>query len=112
MYTTTLAAVREKSRAPIRPAKLSLPNLRFPGPPIFGGIYGGEGGGVVVVVGGRLFKIVKFRCRNSPKNIFGSEMLEKPICQVPVARGEKFVEKFFPKDLGNKKVCHNSWPPF
>ncbi len=31
MYTTTLAAVREKARA--NPAKLSLPNLRFPGAP-------------------------------------------------------------------------------
>ncbi len=43
MYTTTLAAVTENPRAPIRPAKLSLPNLRFPGAPFFGGIYGGKG---------------------------------------------------------------------
>jgi hypothetical protein len=43
MYTTTLAAVRENPRAQIRPAKLSLPNLRFPGAPFFGGIYGGKG---------------------------------------------------------------------
>ena len=76
---------------------------------------GGKGGGVVVVIGGRLFKIVKFMYPDagiSKKNIFGSEMLEKHIFQVPVARGENPVEKNFPKNLGDKKVCHNPWPLF
>ena len=43
MYTTTLAAVREKARARIRPAKLSLPNLRFPAPPFLEESTGGRG---------------------------------------------------------------------
>ncbi len=43
MYTTTLAAVREKPRAQIRPAKSSLPNLRFPGPPFWRNLRGGRG---------------------------------------------------------------------
>ena len=67
----------------------------------------------VVVVGGRLFKIAKFTSPDagiSKKN--GSEMLEKHMSQVPVARGGNPVQKPFPKDLGNKKVCHNSWPLF
>ncbi len=64
----------------------------------------------MVVVGARLFKIVKFMSPDagiSKKNILGSEMLEKHIFQVPVARGGNPGEKTFPKDLGNKKVCHN-----
>ena len=104
---------REGKPARANPAgKIKFAEFAFSRAPIFWRNLRGEGGGVVVVVGGRLFKIVKFRGRNSQKNIFGSEMLEKHICQVPVARGENFVEKFFPKDLGNKKVCHNSWPLF
>ena len=74
---------------------------------------GGRGGVVVI---GAVFLRLSNSClwmQDFPKkNIVGSEMLEKHIFQVPVARGENSVGKFFLKDLGNKKVCHNPWPLF
>ncbi len=62
---------REGKGARANPArKIKFAEFAFPRAPIFWRNLRGEGGGVVVVVGGRLFKIVKFRCRNSPKKYF------------------------------------------
>ena len=101
MYTTTLAAVREKARAQIRPAKLSLPNLRFPGPPFFWRNLRGGGGGVVVI-GGRLFKIVKFMYPDAgiPKNV--QEYLENTFPNFP-SHEQEILSGNFPKGIGEQK---------
>ena len=65
--------------------------------------------------GGRLFKIVKFMSPDagiSKKIYLAQKCLKNIFFQVPVARGGNPGEKTFPKDLGNKKVCHNPWPLF
>jgi hypothetical protein len=108
MYTTTLAAVREKARAQIRPAKLSLPNLRFPGPPHFWRNLQGEGGGVVVVVvGGRLFKIVKFMSPDagiSKKIFLAQKCLKNTFFKFP-SHEEKILSKSFPQRIWGTKRC-------
>ena len=104
MYTTTLAAVREKARAQIRPAKLSLPNLRFPGPPSFWRNLRGEGGGVVVI-GGRLFKIVKFMSPDagiSKKIFLAQKCLKNTFFKFP-SHEKKILSKTFPKGFGEQK---------
>ncbi len=66
-------------------------------------LQGGKGEGAVVVVGGvtpkRRLSIFQNCWHVSEKNIFGSKMLEKCICQVPVARGGFLSGKLFPKGM-------------
>ena len=107
MYTTTLAAVREKARAQIRPTKLSLPNFRFPGPPSFWRNLRGEGGGVVVVVGARLFKIVKFMFPDagiSKKNFLAQKCLKNTFFKFP-SHEEKILSKSVSQRIWGTKMC-------
>ena len=99
---------REGKPARANPArKIKFAEFAFSRAPIFWRNLRGEGGGVVVVVGGRLFKIVKFMspAAGISKKIFlAQKCLKNTFFKFP-SHEEKILSKSFSQRIWGTKRC-------